>query len=80
MYQKIENLQNKIKSNKDKIIKLKRNAKYTQNCREKKLKLLIENEEIVRYDKSEKPSFLFKHLDLHNRIHDCIEFGSADAK
>ena len=80
IYQKIENLQNEIKSNKDKITKLKRNAKYTQNCREKKLKLLIENEKIVCYDKPEKPSFLFKHPDLHDRIHDCIEFGSADAK
>src|SRR3989337_398890 len=80
MYQKIENLQNEIKSNKDKITKLKRNAKYSQNCREKKLKLLIENQEIVRYDKPGKPSFLFKHPDLHDRIHDCIEFGSADAK
>src|SRR3989337_1047385 len=34
IYQKIENLQNAIKSNKDKITKLKRNATYTQNCRE----------------------------------------------
>src|SRR6266542_909308 len=29
IYQKIENLQNEIKSNKNKITKLKRNAKYT---------------------------------------------------
>jgi len=73
-------LQNEIKSNKDKITKLKRNAKYTQNCREKKLKLLIKNEEIVCYDKPRKLSFLFKHPDLHDHIHDCIEFESADAK
>ncbi|CAB4421627.1 unnamed protein product [Rhizophagus irregularis] len=49
MYKKIESLQDVVKSNKDRIAKLKRNAKYAQNY-------------------------------LHDRIHDCVEFGSADAK
>jgi hypothetical protein len=35
MYQKIENLQDEIKSNKERITKLKRNAKYAQNCKKK---------------------------------------------
>ena len=38
MYQKIENLQDEVKFNKDRIAKLKRNAKYAQNCKEKKLR------------------------------------------
>ncbi|PKC10142.1 hypothetical protein RhiirA5_498690 [Rhizophagus irregularis] len=49
MYKKIESLQDVVKSNKDRIAKLKRNAKYAQNY-------------------------------LHDRIHDCVEFGSADAE
>src|SRR6266498_3085709 len=80
IYQKIENLRDEVKSDKNRITKLKRNAIYTQNCKEKKLRQLIENKEVVRYDKPEKPLFLFKHPDLHERIHDCVEFGSADAK
>src|SRR6266542_2751636 len=80
MYQKIENLQNEVKSDKNRITKLKRNAIYAQNCKEKKLRQLIENKEVVYYDKPEKPPFLFKHSDLHERIYDCVEFGSADAK
>src|SRR5438552_3883751 len=51
IYPKIENLRAEIKSNKNKINKLKRNAKYAQNCKEKKLKLLIEHQEVICYDK-----------------------------
>ena len=80
MYQKIGTLQDGIKSNRDKIIKLKRNAKYAQNCKERKLKILIENQEVIHYDKPGKPPFLFKYPDLHEYIHDCVEFGSADTK
>jgi len=80
MYQKIENLRDEIKSDKNRITKLKRNAIYAQNCKEKKLRQLIENKEVVRYDKPGKLPFLFKHPDLHECIYDCIEFGSADAK
>uniref|UniRef100_U9U9H8 C2H2-type domain-containing protein n=1 Tax=Rhizophagus irregularis (strain DAOM 181602 / DAOM 197198 / MUCL 43194) TaxID=747089 RepID=U9U9H8_RHIID len=46
----------------------------------KKLKQLIEKKEVVRYDKPGRPSLLFKNPDLHDRIHDCVEFGSADAE
>ncbi len=80
MYQKIKSLRNEIKSNKNRIEKLKKNAKYAQNCKEKKLRQLIKNKEVVCYDKSERPPLLFKHPDLHEQIHNCMEFGSADAK
>ena len=73
-------MRDEIKSNKDRIAKLKRNAKYAQNCKEKKLRQLIKNHEVVRYDKPGKPPFLFKHPDLYEHIHDCVEFESADAK
>ena len=43
IYIKIEKAESEISSNKDKINKLKRNAKYTQNCRAKKFKILTEN-------------------------------------
>ncbi len=36
MYAKIVNLRNEIKSNRKRIVKLKRNANYTQKCKEKK--------------------------------------------
>ena len=41
MYIKIKNLQDKIKSNREKISKLKRNANYAQKCKEKKGKCLL---------------------------------------
>ena len=80
IYIKIEKAESEISSNKDKINKLKRNAKYTQNCRAKKFKILTENQEVVRYDKSGRPPLLFEHPDLHDQIHDSVEFGSADSK
>src|SRR6266511_753422 len=45
IYIKIEKAESEISSNKDKINKLKRNAKYTQNCKAKKFKILIEKQE-----------------------------------
>uniref|UniRef100_U9UL61 C2H2-type domain-containing protein n=1 Tax=Rhizophagus irregularis (strain DAOM 181602 / DAOM 197198 / MUCL 43194) TaxID=747089 RepID=U9UL61_RHIID len=80
MYTKIENLQAEIESNRKKIVKLKRNATYAQNCRTKKVKMLTESQEVVRYDHPGRPSLLFAHPDLHDRIHDSVEFGSADSK
>jgi hypothetical protein len=80
MHVKIADLQAQIKSNKDKIIQLKRNAKYTQKCKEKKQKLLLESQEIIIYDKPGHPPLLFQHPDLHDHIHDSVEFGSADEK
>ncbi len=47
LYIKIEEIQTEINSSKDKINKLKRNAIYTQNCREKKCKLLTDNQEMI---------------------------------
>ena len=40
VHTKIENFRDEIDSNKEKIIKLKRNASYTQRCKEKKKKNL----------------------------------------
>ena len=40
MYAKIVDFRAQIKSNQDKIVKLKRNAKYVQNCKEKNRKCL----------------------------------------
>ncbi|PKK55708.1 hypothetical protein RhiirC2_858905 [Rhizophagus irregularis] len=80
MYIKINDLRTEISSNKDKIMKLKRNAKYVQDCRAKKLKMLTEDQEVVRYDGRGRPPILFKYPDLHDQIHNSVEFGSADAK
>jgi hypothetical protein len=80
MYLKIEKAESEINTNKDKISKLKRNARYAQNCRAKKLKMLTENQEVVCYDNPGHPPLLFAYPDLHNQIHDSIEFGSADSK
>jgi hypothetical protein len=80
MYEKIVDLRDQIKFNEDKIVKLKRNAKYVQKSKEKKQKMLHENQEVIKYDKPGRPPLLFKHPDLHDHIHDSIEFGSADEK
>ena len=47
---KIAEAKSEISINKDKISKLKRNARYAQNCRAKKLKMLTENQKVVQYD------------------------------
>ncbi|PKB95162.1 hypothetical protein RhiirA5_437252 [Rhizophagus irregularis] len=74
-FKKIGSLRDEIRSNKGKIIKLKRNANYAQKCREKKRKILDENQEVIRYDKPGRPSLLFNHPNLHDHIHDSIKFG-----
>ncbi|CAB4437176.1 unnamed protein product [Rhizophagus irregularis] len=79
-YKKIGDLQDEIRSNKERIIKLKRNASYSQRCREKKRKILNENQEVIQYDKPGRPSLLFEHPNLHDHIHDSIKFGAADEK
>ena len=79
-YKKIGDLRDEIRSNKERINKLKRNASYAQNCREKKRKILNENQEVIQYDKPGRPSLLFKHPNLHDHIHDSIKFGAADEK
>ena len=80
MYEIIVKLQAQIKSNKNKIVILKRNAKYIQKCKEKKQKLFHENQEVIIYDKPGRLLLLFKHSDLHDHIYDSVEFGSADEK
>ena len=79
-YIKIEDLRAKIKSNKERITKLQKNASYARKCKEKKRKILIENQEVIQYDRPGRPSLLFKHPSLHDHIHDSIEFGTADEK
>ena len=79
-YKKIGNLRDEIKSNKGRIIKLKRNASYSQKCRDKKRKLLDENHKVIRYDKPGHSSLFFEHPNLHDHIHDSIKFGAADKK
>lgn len=80
LYKRIENLRDEVKSNRERIVKLKRNASYAQKCKEKKRKILIENQEVIRYDKPSRPSLLFEHPNLHDHIHNSIEFGAADEK
>ncbi|GES92068.1 hypothetical protein GLOIN_2v1783204 [Rhizophagus clarus] len=49
IYKKIGDLQDEIKSNKERIIKLKRNANYAQKCREKKEKYLTKiRKEVIK--------------------------------
>ncbi|CAG8799934.1 23564_t:CDS:2, partial [Gigaspora rosea] len=80
IYTKTEELQIQVKANKHRIFKLKRNAKYSQNCKEKKQKILIENQKVIKYDRPGHLSLLFKHSHLHDYIHESVENGSADEK
>jgi len=64
----------------NKIKKLKRQAEYQRKCRAKKSKLLQEHQEVVQYDTPGHPSFLIQYPDLHEHIHECIEFRAADKK
>ncbi|GES90527.1 hypothetical protein GLOIN_2v1766467 [Rhizophagus clarus] len=77
---KIAKKRAEIESNRERIIKLKRNAGYAQKCKEKKRKILYENQEVILYDKPGRPPLLFEHPNLHDHIHDSIEFGEADKK
>ncbi|CAB4437126.1 unnamed protein product [Rhizophagus irregularis] len=79
-YNKTKNLRAEIESNRERIIKLKRNAGYAQKCKEKKRKILYENQEVILYDKPGRPPLFFEHPNLHDHIHDSIEFGEADKK
>ncbi|PKY33335.1 hypothetical protein RhiirB3_452149, partial [Rhizophagus irregularis] len=79
-YLKIGSHRAEIESNRKRIIKLKRNADYAQKCKEKKRKILHEDQMVILYDKPGRPPFLFEYTNLHNHIHDSIEFGAADKK
>ncbi|CAG8820678.1 40192_t:CDS:2 [Gigaspora margarita] len=80
IYTKIEELQTQVKANKNRIFKLKRNAKYSQNCKKKKQKILIKNQEVIKYDQPGHPSLLFKYPHLHDYIHESVKNGSANKK
>ncbi|PKY60731.1 hypothetical protein RhiirA4_431338 [Rhizophagus irregularis] len=79
-YLKIGSHRAEIESNRKRIIKLKRNADYAQKCKEKKRKILHEDQMVILYDKPGRPPFLFEYPNLHDHIHDSIEFGAADKK
>ncbi|GBC23550.2 hypothetical protein GLOIN_2v1766467 [Rhizophagus irregularis DAOM 181602=DAOM 197198] len=64
----------------NKIKKLKRHAGYQRKCRAKKIKHLQEHQEVIQYDLPGRPSFLIQYPNLHEHIHECIEFGAADKK
>ncbi|PKB95066.1 hypothetical protein RhiirA5_386249 [Rhizophagus irregularis] len=64
----------------NKIKKLKRHAGYQRKCRAKKIKHLQEHQEVIQYDSPGRPSFLIQYPNLHEHIHECIEFGAADKK
>ncbi|CAB4405335.1 unnamed protein product [Rhizophagus irregularis] len=70
MYLKIENLRSEIESNRKRIKKLKRNANYSQKCREKKCKIINENQEVIQYDKPGRPPLLFENPNLHDQKKD----------
>ncbi|CAB4475417.1 unnamed protein product [Rhizophagus irregularis] len=53
---------------------------YQCNNREKKAKLLQERQEVIQYSSPGHPSLLTQYFDLHEHIHECIEFRAADKK
>ncbi|CAJ0751562.1 8351_t:CDS:2, partial [Entrophospora sp. SA101] len=55
-------------------------SQLRHDMHKKKQKLLLESQEIILYDKPGRPPLLFQHPDLHDHIHDSVEFGSADEK
>ncbi|CAG8596260.1 7297_t:CDS:2 [Gigaspora margarita] len=77
---KIVDVRNNINNNKEKIVKLQRNARYAQKCKDKKKRLLIESQEVVQYDKPGRSPLLFEHSNLHEHIHNSVESGAADEK
>ncbi len=42
--------------------------------------MLVENQEIIQYDKPGCPFFLFKYPKLYNHIYNSVEFSSTDEK
>ncbi|CAG8577558.1 3987_t:CDS:2 [Cetraspora pellucida] len=79
LYNRIKSLRTDIQSYEKKMQKLKRNAEYQSKCYSKKTKAIVKRQEVVKYDKSSRPSFLLQHSDLLEHIHDSVEYGSADA-
>jgi hypothetical protein len=80
LIERIANLKQILHNEADKIKKLKRQASYQQKSRAKKAKLLEEHQEIIQYTSPGRPPLLIQYPDLHEHIHECIEFGAADKK
>src|SRR4051812_21962465 len=78
--ERMTNLKEILCSENNKVKKLKRQASYQRKNREKKAKLLKEHQEVLQYNSPGRPPLLTQYPDLHEHIHDCIEFGAADKK
>jgi len=63
-----------------KVKKLKYQVVYQWKSRVKKKKLLQEHQEIIKYDSPDYPPLLIQYPDLHEHIHESIEFRVADKK
>jgi len=77
---RITNLKEILHGEAKKIKILKRQARYQKKSRAKKAKILEEHQEVVKYDSPGRPPLLIQYPELHEHIHECIEFGAADKK
>ena len=77
---RIANIKEIMQDEAKKMKTLKRQARYQNKSREKKAKLLEERQEVVKYDSPGRPSLLIQYPELHEHIHECIEFRAADKK
>ena len=80
LMERMETLAQVLHDENNKIKKLKHQAGYQQKSRKKKAKLLQEHQEVIQYDSPGRPPFLIQYPNLHEHIHECIEFGAADKK
>ena len=80
LLERMETLKQILHDENIKVKKLKRHAGYQRKSRAKKAKLLQEHQEVIQYDSPGRPPFLIQYPDLHEHIHECIEFGAADKK
>ncbi|GBC47991.2 uncharacterized protein LOC106141435 [Rhizophagus irregularis DAOM 181602=DAOM 197198] len=80
LMERITNLKEILCNENNKVKKLKRQASYQRKCREKKTKHLHEHQEVMMYESPGRPTLLVQYPDLHEHIHECIEFGAADKK
>lgn len=80
LMERMATLKQTLHDENNKIKKLKRQAGYQRKSREKKARLLQEHQEVIQYDSPGRPPFLIQYPNLHEHIHECIEFGTADKK
>lgn len=78
--ERITNLKEILCNENNKVKKLKHQVSYQRKCREKKMKHLHEYQKVMMYESSGRPTLLVQYPDLHEHIHECIEFGAADKK